>query len=137
MNASFVDTNVVIYSLSDNNDKRRQALKIIASRPVISAQVLNEAANTLQRKLKFTPQAIHTILTRLIAECDVVPIHAETSLLAVSIMERYRFSFYDSLIIAAALEANCTTLYSEDMQHSQLIENKLRIVNPFLGATKP
>jgi predicted nucleic acid-binding protein len=48
-----------------------------------------------------------------------------------TVMERYRFSFYDSLIIATALEASCTTLYSEDMQHGQLIENKLLIINPF------
>jgi predicted nucleic acid-binding protein len=137
MNANFVDTNVIIYSLSDVDEKRLTALKIIASKPVISAQVLNETANTLQRKLKFSPQTIHTILTRLIAECDVVAIQAETSLSAIIIMERYRFSFYDSLIIATALAANCTTLYSEDMQHAQLIENKLSIVNPFIGATKP
>lgn len=78
--------------------------------------------------LSFT---VYTILIRLIAECDVVPIQAETTLSAVTIMERYQFSFYDSLIIATALAANCTTLYSEDMQHSQLIDNQLLILNPF------
>ncbi len=131
MNANFVDTNIVVYSLSDDDEKRLQALKIIATKPVISTQVLNETTNTLQRKLQFTPQAIRAILTRLIQECYVVPLHAETTLSALNIMERYRFSFYDSLIIAAALAANCTTLYSEDMQHQQLIDNQLIILNPF------
>lgn len=131
MNANFVDSNVVIYSFSDDDEKRLQALKILAAKPVISAQVLNETTNTLQRKLKFTPQAIRVILTRLIQECYVVSLHAETSLSALAIMERYQFSFYDSLIIAAALAANCTTLYSEDMQHQQLIDNQLLIINPF------
>lgn len=131
MNANFMDTNIVVYSLSDDDEKRLQALKIIATKPVISTQVLNETTNTLQRKLQFTPQAIRAILTRLIQECYVVPLHTETTLSALNIMERYRFSFYDSLIIAAALAANCTTLYSEDMQHQQLIDNQLLIINPF------
>lgn len=132
MNVNFVDTNVIIYSLSDDNHKRRQALTLIASKPVISVQVLNETANTLQRKLKFTPSAIQFVLKQLIQECELVPLFPQNSLTAVDIMTRYRFSFYDSLIIASALSANCTRLYSEDMQHLQVIENQLTIVNPFI-----
>jgi predicted nucleic acid-binding protein len=131
MNANFADTNVIIYSVSDDDDKRLLALKIIAAKPVISTQVLTETANTLQRKLKFSPQDTQSILMRLIAECDVVAVLPRTVISAITVMERYRFSFYDSLIIATALEASCTTLYSEDMQHGQLIENKLLIINPF------
>jgi predicted nucleic acid-binding protein len=132
MNADFADTNVIIYSISDDDYKRLQALKIIAQKPVISTQVLTETANTLQRKLKFSAQNTQAILTRLIAECDVIPVQADNVLSAIMIVERYQFSFYDSLIIATALAANCTTLYSEDMQNGQLIENKLLIVNPFI-----
>ncbi len=131
MNANFADTNVIIYSVSDDDDKRLLALKIIAAKPVISTQVLTETANTLQRKLKFSPQDTQSILMRLIAECDVVAVLPRPVISAITVMERYRFSFYDSLIIATALEASCTTLYSEDMQHGQLIENKLLIINPF------
>jgi predicted nucleic acid-binding protein len=131
MNANFSDTNVIIYSVSDDAHKRLQALKIIAQKPVISTQVLTETANTLLRKLKLTSQDTQTVLARLVAECDVVAVQSETVLSAITIAERYRFSFYDSLIIATALKANCTTLYSEDMQDGQLIENKLLIVNPF------
>jgi predicted nucleic acid-binding protein len=49
-----------------------------------------------------------------------------------TLSERYGFSHYDSLIVAAALEAGCTDLYSEDMQNGQEIGNRLRIINPFL-----
>jgi predicted nucleic acid-binding protein len=131
MNASFVDTNVVLYSLCDDEDKRLKALAILATRPVISAQVLNETAHIMRRKLGFKPTEIIAVILRLIQECRVVPIMADTTLSALNISERYGFSIYDSLIIAAALESNCTTLYSEDMQHQQKIDNLLVIVNPF------
>jgi hypothetical protein len=50
---------------------------------------------------------------------------------ACQIAEKYQFSFYDSLIIASALKCDCYTLYSEDLQHGQIIEDKLKIINPF------
>lgn len=131
MNASFLDTNVVLYSLSDDDKKRSIALSLLAIRPVISAQVLNETAHTMRRKLGFSVHNISAVVVRLIQECQVVPIMADTTLLALNLAERYQFSIYDSLIIAAALEANCTTLYSEDMQHQQKIDNRLVIINPF------
>jgi predicted nucleic acid-binding protein len=131
MNASFLDTNVVLYSFSDDDNKRSIALSLLAVRPVISAQVLNESAHTMRRKLGFSVPDISAVMVRLIQECHVVPIMADTTLLALNIAERYRFSIYDSLIIAAALDANCTTLYSEDMQHQQSIDGRLVIVNPF------
>ena len=55
-----------------------------------------------------------------------------TIIKACEIAERYRFSFYDSMIITAALESNCEILYSEDMQHNQTIDDTLKIINPFL-----
>ncbi|MEQ1545266.1 PIN domain-containing protein [Methyloglobulus sp.] len=131
MNASFLDTNMVVYCFSDDDDKRLKALAILATKPVISAQVLNECANVLKRKLNFKLEEIIVVIERLIQECHVVPLTAETTLLALSIVERYGFSIYDSLIIAAALSANCTTLFSEDMQHQQVIDGKLTIINPF------
>lgn len=64
--------------------------------------------------------------------CDVRSLTLETHLLGLDIAERYGFSFYDSLIVSAALFADCSTLYSEDMQHAQKIENRMVITNPFL-----
>jgi predicted nucleic acid-binding protein len=64
---------------------------------------------------------------------NILHVNSDSTILeAFRIAERYGFSFYDSLIISAALESGCNTLYSEDMQHGQLIENRLKIVNPFV-----
>jgi predicted nucleic acid-binding protein len=129
MNASFLDTNIVVYCFSDDDEKRLKALTILATKPVISAQVLNECANILKRKLNFKNQEIIVVIERLIHECHIVPLTAETTLSALSIAERYGFSIYDSLIVAASLSANCTTLFSEDMQHQQVIDDKLTILS--------
>jgi predicted nucleic acid-binding protein len=117
MNAEFVDTNVVLYSLSDDGVKRRRALMILVDRPVLSLQVLNEAANVMRRKLGFAIPAIREMVLRWLVESRLHPLAPSTLLSALGVAERYGFSHYDSLIIAAALEAGCATLYSEDLQH--------------------
>jgi len=72
------------------------------------------------------------LLVTIRAICDVQPLRAETHLLGLDIAERYGFSFYDSLIVNVALLYDCKTLFSEDMQHGQKIENRMVIYNPFL-----
>jgi predicted nucleic acid-binding protein len=62
----------------------------------------------------------------------VTPVDVETHDLGLDLAERYRFSVYDSLIVAAAIRAGCTVLYSEDLHHDQKID-RLRIRNPFVG----
>ena len=131
MSAEFVDTNVVLYSLSDNVAKRRRALAILVDRPVLSLQVLNEAANIMRRKLGFAIPAIREVVLRWMGESRFHPLAPSTLLSALDVAERYGFSHYDSLIIAAALEAGCATLYSEDLQHGQVIDQRLTIINPF------
>ena len=61
----------------------------------------------------------------------IAPLSFQTYHLAFSLRSKYSLSFWDSLIVASALENNCTTLYSEDMQHQQVIDNQLTIINPF------
>ncbi len=131
MSVEFVDTNIVLYSLSDDVAKRRQALTILANQPVLSLQVLNEAANVMRRKLKFDIPAIREVLLRWLRESRLHPLLISTLLAALDIAARYGFSHYDSLIIAAALESDCMTLYSEDLQHGQVIDQRLTIINPF------
>ncbi|HHW77040.1 MAG TPA: PIN domain-containing protein [Xanthomonadaceae bacterium] len=131
MSAEFVDTNVVLYSLSDDVAKRRRALAILVDRPVLSLQVLNEAANIMRRKLGFAIPAIREVVLRWMGESRFHPLAPSTLLSALDVAERYGFSHYDSLIIAAALEAGCATLYSEDLQHGQVIDQRLTIINPF------
>lgn len=131
MSAEFVDTNIALYSLSDDVTKRGKALAILIERPVLSLQVLNEAANVMRRKLGFEIPAIREVLLRWLRESRLHPLAPSTLLSALDVAVRYGFSHYDSLIIAAALESGCSTLYSEDLQHGQVIDHRLTVVNPF------
>jgi len=131
MNAEFVDTHIVLYSLSDDVAKRRRALAILVDRPILSLQVLNEAANVMRRKLGFAIPAIREVVLRWMGESRLHPLAPSTLLSALDVAQRYGFSHYDSLIVAAALEAGCATLYSEDLQNGQVIDQRLTIINPF------
>ena len=133
MHGEFLDTNVVIYSLSHDEQKQDQALNLLSKKPVVSVQVLSESANIMRRKLGFDGSAIRAVVNRIGQACsNVQPLTLETLNLGLNIVDRYGFSHYDSLIIAAALQADCDTLYSEDMQHGQTIDGRLVIINPFL-----
>jgi predicted nucleic acid-binding protein len=93
--------------------------------------VLNEFSNVSVRKLKFstdqTKEFIDAISTKVIVET-----YTKTTILsALDLKNKYKLQFYDSLIIATALENKCTILYSEDMQDGLIVENILTIVNPF------
>jgi predicted nucleic acid-binding protein len=131
----FLDSNVAIYAYL-NSDKRKQNVSkqlIQSNITVISTQVLQELANTMRKKAKAEYSVIKPLLLELAKNCHEVYINTEKTILcACAIAERYGFSFYDSLIAAAAIESGCRALYSEDMQHNQLIEGKLKVVNPFL-----
>ncbi len=128
----FFDTNILLYLLSGDNEKASCVEAIVSKGGVISVQVLNEFASVASRKLGMTYTEIREYLVTVLAVCDVRPLTVETHLLGLDIAERYGFSFYDSLIVGAALLADCPTLYSEDMQHGQKIENRMVITNPFL-----
>ena len=133
MPGEFVDTNVVIYSLGQNEVKQDKAIAILADKPVMSVQVLSETANIMRRKLGFDNSAISAVLNRLDQICiSLQPLTLETLHAGLDIANRYGFSHYDSLIIATALMADCHTLYSEDMQHGQVIDGKLNVINPFI-----
>ena len=133
MSGSFLDSNFLLYSFGNFEGKRRRSIDLISECPVISVQVLNETANILIRKFLMPVYDIKVIMKRIANECRVTLLTENTHFLALSNNECYLFSFYDSLIIAAALEASCDVLYSEDMQHGQIIENRLKIVNPFVS----
>ena len=129
-NNIFFDTNVLLYLLADGV-KSNQAEAALAQGGVVSVQVLNEFIAVARRKQKLDYAEIRDVLDVVRSICRVTPLDIKTHEIALDLAGRYGFFIYDSLIIAAALQANCTRLYSEDMQHSQLIENQLRIYNPF------
>jgi predicted nucleic acid-binding protein len=136
---SFIDTNVFIYLLEGLDehkaDKAEQLIEygIASGTACISFQVVQECLNTAIRKaeIPLTLGDMNLYLKSVLMPlCRVQP-SLGLYQTALDIKGRYRFSFYDSLIIAAALEAGCKTLFSEDMQHGQIIET-LTIQNPFI-----
>ena len=130
----FLDTNVLLYLLSAEHDKAERAESLLADGAAISVQVLNEFASVALRKLAMSVTEVREILETVRDLCHVEPITEDTHDRALTLTERYGFAFYDALLIAAALRAGCTRLYSEDLQHGQLVDRQLRILNPFQAA---
>jgi predicted nucleic acid-binding protein len=131
---AFFDTNILIYVYSvDEPEKQHLALQTIETTEQrwISTQVMSEISNTLSRKFKLNYSDIGNVLTEIQANFQIVTVKPITIENALKLAQTYRFSYYDSLIIAAALEQSCEVLYSEDMQHQQIINQQLTILNPF------
>lgn len=128
--ADFFDTNILLYLLSADQAKADRAEQLLASGGHVSVQVLNEFASVAVRKFAMTVAEIREVLATIRAVCVVKPVELETHELGLELAERYRYSIYDSMILAAALRARCSTLYSEDFQHEQKID-RLTIVDPF------
>ncbi len=131
----FFDASVLLYALSRSDTKAKVTFQLLDHGGVVSVQVLNEFANVARKKFRFDWHSIEQILAELRDLLDpplalTVSIHES----GLSIAQRYKYALYDSLLIAAAIESGCTTLYSEDMQHGQQI-GALTLTNPF--AAKP
>jgi predicted nucleic acid-binding protein len=126
----FFDTNVLLYLLSADALKADRAEELLASGGIVSVQVLNEFAAVASRKLAMSYSEIRDALAPIRTICEVEPLTIESHDRALEIAERYGFSIYDATIVAAALNAGCEILYSEDLQDGQVIE-KLTIRNPF------
>ena len=129
----FFDTNVLLYLLSNDAARADRAEALLAAGGVVSVQVLNEFASVASRKLMMTIPEVREILSTVRSVCVVKPLDIETHDLGLEMAERYGFSIYDALIVAAAVRAGCAILYTEDLQQGQVIE-KLQIRNPFVGS---
>lgn len=136
----FLDTNVLIYQL-DPRDRRKQAVAerlvkqaLAEDNACISFQVVQECLNTVLRKaeVRLDGRRAQAWLDTVLAPLVRVSASAALYRVALTVHVRWKFSFYDSLIVAAALEAGCKRLLSEDLQHDQRIDG-LRIENPFKG----
>ena len=127
----FLDSNVVLYLLSQNKAKADRAEALLARPSMISVQVLNEVTRVCSGKLKMTWSEIHTFLELVRQFCSVTPLTEAVHVRARQLAERYRLAFYDAVIVAAALAEGCPTLYSEDMHHGLIIDDSLIIRNPF------
>lgn len=131
---SFLDSNVVLYLLSGDAAKADGVEALLRTRPLISVQVVNEVTHVCVRKLGMGWDEIAQFLELVRGFCKVVPLTEAIHDQARAIAERYRLSFYDACIVAAAMTAGCRTLCSEDMHHGQVLEGGLTIHNPFAVA---
>ena len=126
----FFDTNVIAYFASENDVKAGQSARLLEQGGVISVQVLNEFARASIGKRKLSYVELRTTLHAVKAVCKVVPLTVETHDLGLVFAERYQLGVYDSMIVSAAVLAECATLYSEDM-HDGLVIGGLTIRNPY------
>jgi predicted nucleic acid-binding protein len=129
-----LDTNVLVYCHSYSEpDKQEIAMNFFALYPVISTQVLSEYINVIKRKLKLPKDEIMDICLQNIELCILQPVSITTLKYARNLIDRYDFQLFDSIVVASALEANCHILYSEDLHHGLVVDNRMKIINPFIS----
>jgi predicted nucleic acid-binding protein len=136
----FLDTNIFVYALLASEPlKKQRALALVEQalanrRGCISYQVIQEFANVSTRKFaqRFTIEQCKEFIDAAMQPLNRVASSPVLLNAALDLQEQTRYSFYDSLVIAAALQAQAEVLYSEDLQHNQLLGGSLRVINPFL-----
>ena len=128
----FVDTNVLLYLISADAAKATRAESVLAAGIVISVQVLNEFANVARRKHGLSWDELPQVLADISAFAEVKDLSLATHQRGLALARRYQLSVYDAMIAAAAIEAGCDTLLSEDFQTGLHIDGRLLITNPFI-----
>lgn len=133
----FLDTNVLVYIhlFDEESQDKRKALqnslqRRIDAELIINVQVINEFYNVLLRK-NIEDNVIQEKIHSQLEICSASELSLKTVFNAWKLREKYKYSYWDSLILASALENSCSIIYSEDMQHGQVIEDNLKIINPF------
>ncbi len=128
----FFDTNVLIYAIAQNDPRGPRAEALLATGGVVGVQVLNEFVSVARRKMRMPWKDVTEALDAIRILCPPpAAITISTHETALKIAEGHGYEVYDALVIAAALESGCSTLYSEDLQDGQVIDGKLTIRNPF------
>lgn len=128
----FYDSNILIYLVDNDYERKKKVSSIlIDDYSYISTQVVNENISICIKKLKLSKEEAFNHGKFLLNKFNLIIIDKKIINKAFDVSMKYRYNYWDCLIIASALENNCDILFSEDMQHNQVIENKLKIVNPF------
>ena len=132
----FVDTNLWVYLYADDSNKEKtEAIKSLVDKYfediIISTQVLGEFFQILVKKGLKEKEEARQMGLEISSNFNVVDVLSTSVIKAMDISILNGFAYWDSLIIASALESNCSALYTEDLQHGQNIEKKLKIINPF------
>ena len=131
---AFLDTNILVYLYSKDDDSKRSiARRMIDDYDcVTSIQAMNESSNVWLKKFSLSSATIKDHLNNIEAVCDdVLRVHRVTIDSALNLKDRYGFSYYDCLMLASAIEADCQVIFTEDMSDGQVIDGFLKIVNPF------
>ena len=141
MSKVFVDSNIWVYAFIESEEEKEKKIKITSfleelkskSEIIISVQILNEFHWVLKRKYKIDEAGIkERVSNGILKIVKVIPVDLKSYQNAYNIRENYSFSYWDSIIVASALGNECEILYSEDMQHNQVVEDKLKILNPLI-----
>jgi predicted nucleic acid-binding protein len=133
----FVDTNVWLYALVAGQDtlKHTRAQEIVQRTGiVISTQIINETCVNLLKKTGLAESQIQQLIVAFYTKYEVIATEQAVLLRASQLREQYSLSYWDGLVVASALEAGCTVLYSEDMQAGLVVMGQLTIINPFHSA---
>ncbi|MEO8820805.1 MAG: PIN domain-containing protein [Ginsengibacter sp.] len=131
----FIDSNILIYAHTMQDDRKKKIAQEILSLEyeiLLNTQVVNESINVFIKRFEISLNDIKKIIAEIIFYLPVRTINTKTIEGGLDIHKKYQYSYYDSLIIASALENKCSILYSEDLQHNQKIEESLTIINPFV-----
>ncbi len=129
----FLDSNIIVYAYSEDEPEKQAIAYSLCSLPDrwISTQVMIEFSNIARRKMGKEWPAITQALLEISKNFQLLTTNSDTIILASQLAARYQLNWFDSLIVAAGLEAGATLLYSEDLNDSQVFEKQLKVVNPF------
>jgi len=128
----FIDTNIVVYALDSTSEKQTRALGCFTRCSSLSIQVLNEARSIFLRKFSYSPGQVKEMLDWVISKTTIINLTLDDFKLSWTLLKQNKMSHWDSLIVANALRHDGTILYTEDMGNGQMINEQLKIVNPFL-----
>jgi len=133
---AFLDTNVVVYAFTE--DRRSSAAQALLARSfTISVQTLNEIVNVALRKLKRSWREIDDACAQIIAAASSIEqLDLACHRRAMTLARQHKLAIFDAQIVASALQANCDTLYSEDLHDGLVIDGRLTIRNPFAAAAR-
>lgn len=143
MDKQFIDSNIWLYRLlidptmeqEESEAKRQIAITLTQGTNknlIVSTQVITETCAVLKRKTKISDDNLLELIQEFEEQCEVIPLTTAHIKHACQLRINYHFSYWDSLLMATALSGNASIFYSEDMQHNLLVDNQLRIINPFL-----
>lgn len=130
----FLDSNIMIYAYSIDEPKKQAIVSELLNAHeimVISTQTINEFINVTTRKKLLNHAQIRAAVEELFSVFLVEEIDKEVIQRALALSHKYHYSYFDSLMLASALMSDCSVLYSEDMHHLHVVENSLKIINPF------